>query len=899
MSMYRPLYERSHALLIGIDEYPHFPPLQTAVKGVRELAQVLRDELGFQQITTLENERATLRNIRRRLDDPLSHREQVGPDDRVLIYFAGHGITVDIAVGEVGYLVPFDAEPGHKDTLLAMDELTRVAADWIHAKHVLFLLDACFSGFASTRMTEGIKRQLSDYLTLPTRQVITAGTRDQQVSDLWGPGGHSLFTGFLLDGLRGAAPMPGGVLRAFHLAGWLQDQVAQHSRARQTPLYASLMGSRGGDLIFSVREVVELPRWVVEVAESNDSTQRLVAVGRLSTLAQDQDTPEMASQALAKLQELTRDPSAMVASSAQGALRELMPETEVAPVDREEPVVVEPEPTPVKVDAPEPTPPRARRGIRPLWVGFGVVALVGLVIGALAISGMFGGRPTPTPEPTTDPAIALALSGVARNADWTPHTQEFNGVEVALVPAGCFMMGTKDSGSDEWPIHEVCFDEPFWIDMYEVTNEQFGSVGCAEYSSEDDQPRNCVSWTDAATYCKSRDARLPTEAEWEYAARGPDGLVYPWGDEFDCSMGNFDDETEYNSYVADGRTNCDGFVVTAPVGSFPDGASWVGALDLGGNLWEWVADWHGTYPSGKQVNPTGPNSGQYRVLRGSSWGSPASPLRAAARLRSLPGFRYDYSGFRCARSWQEPEPAPTDTPAPTTPPPSGLEPVTRNADWTPVIEEFDGVEMALVPAGCFMMGSEDGGDDEKPVHEVCFEEPFWIDVYEVTNKQYGSEGYYSGSTRPRESVTWTEAVAHCESRSARLPTEAEWEYAARGPDGLAYPWGNEFVPDNVVYYGNSDVHTWWVGSKPGGISWVGAFDMSGNVEEWVSTWYAPYPYNPADGREERSNPGGYDGRVLRGGSWYSNSSDLHIANRSRYYPVNTWTFSGFRCARSY
>ncbi len=343
MSMYRPLYERSHALLIGIDEYPHFPPLQTAVKGVRELAQVLHDELGFQQITTLENERATLRNIRRRLDDPLSRREQVGPDDRVLIYFAGHGITVDIAVGEVGYLVPFDAEPGHKDTLLAMDELTRVAADWIHAKHVLFLLDACFSGFATTREADtGAGRLLEDFLVSPGRQVITAGKRDQRASDLWGPGGHSLFTGFLLNGLRGAAPAPHGVLRAFLLAGYLQEEVATHSRSLQTPQYAALMGSRGGDFVFSVREVVELPRWVMEAAEGDDPTQRLFAVGQLHALAQDQDKPELASQALAKLQELAGDPSVVVASSAQAALRELMPETEVAPVEREEPVVVEP-----------------------------------------------------------------------------------------------------------------------------------------------------------------------------------------------------------------------------------------------------------------------------------------------------------------------------------------------------------------------------------------------------------------------------------------------------------------------------------------------------------------------------------------------------------------------------
>ena len=94
--------------------------------------------------------------------------------------------------------------------------------------------------------------------------------------------------------------------------------------------------------------------------------------------------------------------------------------------------------------------------------------------------------------------------------------------------------------------------------------------------------------------------------------------------------------------------------------------------------------------------------------------------------------------------------------------------VAANDDWTPYIQVIDGVEMALVPAGCFPMGSEDYGD-ERPVHTVCFEQPFWLDVYEVTNAQYGSEGTFSGDDLPRESVRWNDAAAFCESRDARLP----------------------------------------------------------------------------------------------------------------------------------
>jgi formylglycine-generating enzyme required for sulfatase activity len=166
-------------------------------------------------------------------------------------------------------------------------------------------------------------------------------------------------------------------------------------------------------------------------------------------------------------------------------------------------------------------------------------------------------------------------------------------------------------------------------------------------------------------------------------------------------------------------------------------------------------------------------------------------------------------------------------------------------EWTPVVEEDPyGVEMVRVPAGCFMMGSI-FLEDELPVHEVCFGEPFWIDRYEVTNAQLArldgvaeEESTWPEPNRPRTDITWYEARRYyAEQRGARLPNKAEWEYAARGPDSLVYPWGNEFVGDNLVYGGNSGWVTAEIGSRPAGMSWVGAHDMSGNVGEWTTTIY--------------------------------------------------------------
>jgi serine/threonine protein kinase len=247
-----------------------------------------------------------------------------------------------------------------------------------------------------------------------------------------------------------------------------------------------------------------------------------------------------------------------------------------------------------------------------------------------------------------------------------------------------------------------------------------------------------------------------------------------------------------------------------------------------------------------------------------------------------------------------PTPIPTATNTPPPPDYSANNPVTSNNQWTPVTQTFDGVEMVLVPAGCFMMGSTDEQIDyamtlyenaerswyenEQPVNEICFDEPFWIDRYEVTNEQHGSTGCTNSSlhaNQPRNCISWFDARDYCEGMGGRLPTEAEWEYAARGPDNLIYPWGNDFVADNVVYEGKSRGKTAAVGSKPGGISWVGAYDLSGNLWEWTSTSH--YEHS----------------RVLRGGSFYDTEHVLRSASRDFAYPDLGLYGYGFRCARSY
>ncbi|HKG53138.1 MAG TPA: formylglycine-generating enzyme family protein [Anaerolineales bacterium] len=250
---------------------------------------------------------------------------------------------------------------------------------------------------------------------------------------------------------------------------------------------------------------------------------------------------------------------------------------------------------------------------------------------------------------------------------------------MVYIPAGQFPMGSEFGLMDEKPAHLVLLDA-FWLDHTEVTNEMYRrcvrAKKCDEPSDllyyDDPQFSNhpvvFVSWTNAVTYCSSVDRRLPTEAEWEKAATwNPvrnEKIVYPWGNEYDCSKGNFDDELQLDaSLMQDGSVNCDGYTLTAPVGSFPEGASPYGALDMGGNVWEWVHDafigvdsfnfnTENYYAISRFKNPMGvpPASTGYRSLRGGSWNWTYGYGRSAYRLGIGKDDTYDGVGFRCAEA---------------------------------------------------------------------------------------------------------------------------------------------------------------------------------------------------------------------------------------------------------
>jgi len=537
------------------------------------------------------------------------------------------------------------------------------------------------------------------------------------------------------------------------------------------------------------------------------------------------------------------------------------------------------------------------------------------------------------------------------------------------IEPGAFVMGTSlsepDRQNDEVQ-HTVILSRGFWLSNHEVTQGEYLAVmgkNPSFYTGNTNRPVESVHWNEAVEYCKkltekdraagritaSQEYRLPTEAEWEYAARaGTTGQRHGELDQIGWWAGNSMSKTH-------------------PVKTKAANA-W-GLYDMIGNVMEWCADWREEYPTGTAVDPMGPELGDVRVVRGGSWGNPPASTRSAYRSSFRPYLRTDFLGFRTALSAGPTTElvAPSITASPQgvtvrsgqtarfTVMVTGTAPLTfqwqlngvdlpgataanytvnnaqlANAGEYRVVVSNPAGSVTSTPAvltmnqtagtsgfvwiqpGTFLMGSpsgEEGRSNGELQHTVTLSQGFWLSDHEVTQSEYlsvmgSNPSFFTGDlNRPVETVSWDNAVRYCQKltereRAAglitaqeayRLPTEAEWEYAARaGTTGARH--------------GELDAIAWWLGNSGSQTRPVkqkapnawGLYDMIGNVWEWCSDWYGAYPIGSVT---DPIGPGSGNDRVDRGGGWGSGAERVRSAYRDGDDPGTRKTL-GFRPALS-
>jgi len=530
------------------------------------------------------------------------------------------------------------------------------------------------------------------------------------------------------------------------------------------------------------------------------------------------------------------------------------------------------------------------------------------------------------------------------------------------IPAGSFLMGCISSdvncNADEKPQHGVTLDA-YFMDTTEVTVASYKACVDAGkctapattalcnwgVAGRDEHPVNCVNWDQASGFCAANGDVLPTEAQWERAARGgADGNLYPWGNVApDCSHAVFDDGSATTGQGCDGSS-------TMAVGSKAAGRNGYGLYDIAGNVFEWTADWYDSawFGSGPTSNPTGPVGGAVRVVRGGHFGAAnAGYMHPSYRGSDYPGTSHLSRGFRCARPFTpctDNNPCTTDTPdgkgtCTHTPLPvgslcpGGLCNLEAKCAAAPQ-------GMSAVPAGTFWMGCNSAKDancqaDESPQHKVTLTTSYFMDTTETTVAQYRAcvlagkcsapatqqptqYATYPGlANNPVNFVTWDQARAFCQQKGGDLPTEAQWEMAARGrceENGSTaadpncakamrtYPWGNATADCSyAVMYNGSDSGcgtdaTWAVGSKTPGDSPYGLHDMAGNAWEWNRDWYASYS---SGDQTDPTGPGTATSRVYRGCSFVNDANYLHSSLRDNGTPSGAYKNVGVRCIQPF
>jgi uncharacterized protein (TIGR02145 family) len=551
---------------------------------------------------------------------------------------------------------------------------------------------------------------------------------------------------------------------------------------------------------------------------------------------------------------------------------------------------------------------------------------------------------------------------------------KLNKLVLRRIPAGTFTMGSPESElgrrDDETP-HQVTLSKPYYMGVFEVTQAQWmlamGSRGATGHEGNT-RPKDSVSYdeirganggaewpqyngVDSGSFLYVLREKtglhfdLPTEAQWEYACRAGTSTALNSGkditDELECP--EMDEVGRYEYNQDDGKGGYSDH--TTAVGSYLPNA-W-GLYDMHGNVEEWCLDWDGDYGTQPVTDPKGPDSGNYRVMRGGCFSAFARQCRSAFGTNGSAGGNTDTTGFRLACA--EPEPqylvvdlsgGPTAERWPVAELP-GLPADAWQTYWGPGgveegwTDEYKTTKLVLrrIPAGTFTMSSptnETGRYSGEILHEVTLSRPCYMGVFEVTQKQWElatgtNPSQYPGDTRPVDSVSY-DAVRGTSAGASwpagghavdpgsfigilrektgldfDLPTEAQWEYACRAGTGTSLNSGKNITTHTICTNLDEVARYYFDGGRTNRHAAVGSYlpnawglyDCHGNVWEWCLDWYGAYP---ADAARDPAGAASGTSRVLRGGSWDSIARDCRSANRTYSSPEKSSDTCGLRLA---
>ena len=664
------------ALIIGINDYkdPKIPDLETAVNDAQAMAKLLREHYGF-HIELLLDRKATKEAIFRALRKLASSTK---PDDSVLIYYAGHG-DLDRLTNE-GWWIPADAKGGDPITYLD-NSLVQTYIRSMQARHVLLISDSCYSGtlFGQARAMPPVIGE-KYYLNLyneKSRWGMTSGNKTP-VSDQ-GSGGHSVFAYQLLKELRNSE-------KPYISTQELYTRIAPiiSNNSEQTPLCRPIRntGDQGGEFVFiaSSGAVIEKTAPTSSKAyisiESNVSGARVLIDGRYVGTTNLSNVEVVPGEHQIRVEKDGYEPYTRRIPFKEGRTRDLF-------------AILDPK-APLKGRLYVDTQPDDAN-VRILNIGPAFHQGIELDAGSYHVEISANGYETEkmwvslTAE--QDKTLDIRLKPVAAYQSGTSQGKKISnslGMEFVYITPGTFMMGSpsNEPGRDnDETQHRVTLTKGFYMQTTEVTVGQWRTFvrdtgykseaetgGGADiwngsefemkkgsywdnpgFSQTDNHPVTCISWDDTNAFIKwlsrkeGKIYRLPTEAEWEYAARAGTKTPFSFGRCLSTDQANYDGNRPLSG-CSKGKYRKG----TIPVASLI--ANTWGLYDMHGNVLEWSQDWLGDYPSSSVTNPTGPSGGSVRVVRGGSWFGNARLCRSAFRIRVMPGLRSYYLGFRLLRT---------------------------------------------------------------------------------------------------------------------------------------------------------------------------------------------------------------------------------------------------------